>query len=206
MNSPIHRFGPIKFVTCVGFFVAILPAHPQESFSLQHSLLNPGTNAQAGPQQGYKVAADGNLAVVAAPFDDVAASDSGLVRVYDATTGALLHTLVNPRPAAGDSFGTAVAISGLGVVVGAANHAQDTETPDVGIAYVYDLGRISPTIPVLTLTIRRQPPTTILAELLRFLVPGLWWPQARRTQEPTILARYTFMIWLAALPRCLLLH
>jgi hypothetical protein len=68
------------------------------SFALLHSLFDPSTNAQAGAQQGYSVALDGNIAVAGAPSDDVGAYESGVVKVYDATTGALLHTLTNPSP------------------------------------------------------------------------------------------------------------
>ena len=47
--------------------------------------LYPGT-----PSQGWSVAIDGNIAVVGAPFDDVGGYSSGVVKVYNATTGGLL--------------------------------------------------------------------------------------------------------------------
>src|SRR5262245_56702629 len=52
------------------------------------------------------------------------------------TVGALLHTFHNPTPAAGDFFGTAVAVSGGRVLVGAPNN--DTGALNAGSAYLYD--------------------------------------------------------------------
>src|SRR5437867_7773574 len=63
-----------------------LPSQPV----LSHSFFNPATNAQAGAQQGYSVAMDGNLVVVGIPgvpgIDNVQAENSGAVKIYDATT------------------------------------------------------------------------------------------------------------------------
>jgi hypothetical protein len=138
---------------------------------LLHSLFDPGTSAQAGALQGYSVAVDGNIAVAGAPgvpvVDDRQAENSGVVKVYDATTGGLLHTLNNPSPAvpyseswvAGvdDKFGCSVAVSGTRVVVGAPYDNVETTFPgyfytDAGTAYVYDLASATPTVPVATLT------------------------------------------------------
>jgi hypothetical protein len=91
----------------------------------------------AGEQQGYSVAMDENIAVTGAP------AGSGCVKVYDATTGTLLHTLANPRAPEADNFGSAVGIFGARVVVGAP-YGQ-------GTAYVYDLSSGTPTVPVATL-------------------------------------------------------
>jgi len=117
------------------------PASAQRPFALLHSLFDPGTNAQAGAHQGYSVAIDGDIAVVGVPHDDVGGEDSGVAKVYDATTGALLHTLSNPNLGAGANFGSSVAISGTRVVVVAP-----------GSAYVYDLTGPVPTVPVATLS------------------------------------------------------
>src|SRR5206468_1027509 len=121
----------------------------QGPYALLHSLFNSGTSAQSGAQQGWSVAVDGNIAVVGAPFDDRGGSDSGVVKVYSATNGALLLTLANPSPASGDSFGYAVAISGTRVVVGAPY--DDTGAGDAGSAYVFDLAGATPAVPVATL-------------------------------------------------------
>ena len=57
--------------------------------------------------------------------------------------------LNNPAPAASDQFGSAVAISGPRVVVGAA--ADGTATIRSGRAYVYDLVGATPAVPVVLL-------------------------------------------------------
>src|SRR5438552_18445069 len=63
--------------------------------------------------------AGGNL-LVGARFDDTAASDAGAAYLLDAATGAVLPTLLEPLPAAGDRFGAAVAAAGSGSLVGGA--------------------------------------------------------------------------------------
>jgi hypothetical protein len=138
-------------------------AAPQP-FALLHSLFDPSTNAQAGALQGYSVAIDGDVAVVGAIFDSVGDSGSGVTKVYDATSGMLLHTLINPSPAIADNFGGSVAISGRRVVVGA--HWDNTGADDAGSAYVYDLAGATPTVPVATLT----NPSPAAADLFGFSV------------------------------------
>lgn len=112
------------------------------SFALLRSLFDPSTNARVGMEQGESVAVDGNIAVIGAPTDD----ESGVVKVYDATTGAVLHTLLNPTHPASDVFGRSVSISGTRLVVGAPEIGDDS-----GGVYVYDLASATPTVPVLTL-------------------------------------------------------
>jgi hypothetical protein len=82
------------------------------------------------------VAISGSTVVVGAPYDDTGATNAGTGYVFDATTGTLLSTLVNPTPAASDSFGSSVAIWDNAVVVGA--YADDTGETDAGAAYVFD--------------------------------------------------------------------
>jgi hypothetical protein len=86
--------------------------------TLLHTLL-PEVGPQEGAQFGRTVAADTSYQVVGAPFSDVGGmADIGQAFVYDAGTGALLHTLNKPAPAAGALFGYTVAVSGNIVVVG----------------------------------------------------------------------------------------
>lgn len=116
--------------------------------TLFYSLFDPGNGAQFNTQQGSSVAVDGNIAVAGAPADNVGGYPSGVVKVYDVTTGALLHTLTNPVPASDDYFGICVAVSGSLVVVGA--HGDDAGKSDAGSAYVFDISNGTPTLPVLT--------------------------------------------------------
>ncbi len=61
---------------------------------------------------GENIAVAGNLVVVAARLKDLAASNVGQVYVFNATTGALVHTLNHPAPASNVEFGSSVAING----------------------------------------------------------------------------------------------
>jgi len=124
-------------------------AQAQSASAPRLSLFNPGTNAQFGAAQGFAVAIDGPLAVVGAPNDDTGASDAGIAKVYDARTGALLHTLQALAPTEDHRFGIAVAISGQRVVVGAA-YETVLGVWRTGRAYAYDLTRPNPTVPVAT--------------------------------------------------------
>jgi hypothetical protein len=125
------------------------PSVVQAQDTLQHSIAAPPVGAQSSAQLGYSVATNGNLIVVGAPFDDLRGVDSGVVKVFDSSTGALLHVISNPSPAANDQFGYSVGISGTRVVVGA--RWDDTGATDTGSAYVYDLSSGTPTVPVATL-------------------------------------------------------
>src|SRR6185369_11982455 len=103
------------------------------------TLLRTFTNPTPGAndQFGSEIALFGNRALIAAPFDDAGATDSGAVYLYDTTTGALLRTFTNPTPAMSDTFGTSVALSGTRVLIGA--EQDDTSGFNEGIAYLYDL-------------------------------------------------------------------
>ena len=54
-----------------------------------------------------------------ASFNDTGGTNSGVAYLFDATTGALLQTFLNPTPEANDFFGISVSISGNNVLVGA---------------------------------------------------------------------------------------
>jgi hypothetical protein len=118
--------------------------------SLLHTLINPSPGASES--FGASVAISGTRVVVGTPYD-LDSAYAGTVYVYDlaglAPTAPVL-ILTNPSPAGGDSFGMSVGISGEHIVVGA--HWDDTGARDSGIAYVYDLSSIAPSLPALTLT------------------------------------------------------
>src|SRR5439155_508584 len=101
---------------------------------------------------GYSVAISGTRVVVGAYHDETGANDAGSAYVYDLsseTPTLPVMTLSNPSPAAYDYFGYSVAISGMRVVVGV--YYDETGAIDAGIAYVYDLGSTTPTVPLATL-------------------------------------------------------
>ncbi|MGV3658624.1 MAG: choice-of-anchor D domain-containing protein [Prosthecobacter sp.] len=117
---------------------------------LKQTIPAPPTGVQANARLGSAVATDGAYVVAGAPLDDQGGLDFGVVKVFSAITGALLHTLPNPSQHSFDRFGSAVAMSGTLVVVGAYDDA--TGGTSAGRAYVYDLASGTPTVPVHTLS------------------------------------------------------
>jgi hypothetical protein len=155
------------------FVIVIIagPAAAHEPFALMRSLFDPGTNAQTTARQGSSAAIDGNRVVIGVPFDQAGGSGAGSVKVYDATTGLLLYTLLNPYPSLGEFFGRSVAISGDRVVIGADWDKGGTNVAGsaVGGAYVYELAGPTPTVPVMALT-NPSPASTGVADVFGFSV------------------------------------
>src|SRR6059058_4898486 len=102
--------------------------------ALRHTLQAP--HPREGDLFGSAVAASDSTIVVGAPFDDTVAANAGAVHLFDAATGALLHTLLNPASDVDSRFGSAVAIAGGAVLIGAP--FDDTGAADAGIAYLFD--------------------------------------------------------------------
>lgn len=96
------------------------------------TLVNPAPGASVFFGQG--VALSGNTIIVGAPGDDTGADNSGQAYLFR-TDGSRYATLQNPSPAANDSFGRTVALSGIVAVVGAP--ADDAGATDSGQAYFF---------------------------------------------------------------------
>jgi hypothetical protein len=103
-------------------------------FQLAHALGNP--TAIEGDQFGYSVTFVGENALVGARWADLGGTDAGAAYLFDGKTGALIHTLQRPEPAAGDWFGNGVAAVGENLLVGALG--EDTDARDAGAAYLFD--------------------------------------------------------------------
>ena len=101
--------------------------------TLTQTFLNPTPNGN--DRFGGSVAISGNNVLVGALLDDAAGRDSGAAYLFDAVTGNLLQTFLNPTPASGDNFGNSVAIFGDNVLVGA--WLDDAGATDSGAAYLY---------------------------------------------------------------------
>ncbi len=82
------------------------------------------------------IAALGNNVLVGVPGDDTGAINAGAVYLFDGTTGALLHTFLNPTPAINDEFGSSIAAVGNNVLVGA--YLDNTGASNAGAAYLFD--------------------------------------------------------------------
>jgi hypothetical protein len=94
---------------------------------------------------GAAVAISGDLLAIGAPESDAGSSGAGRVRIHDLAStkpSLAIATLENPDPAAGDGFGSAVAMSGTRVAVGAAG--DDTGAVDAGSVYVYEVNSGTP--------------------------------------------------------------
>jgi hypothetical protein len=98
------------------------------------------------------VAISGTRVVVGALQDDAGVSNSGSVYVYDvggATPTVPVVTLNNPLPASNDLFGTSVAVDGNLLLAGVP--FDDTGATNAGSVYVYDLGSVTPAVPLMML-------------------------------------------------------
>jgi hypothetical protein len=107
------------------------------SWALEQKLV--ASDAVAGDAFGSAVSVSGDTIAVGAPFDGGAGPNSGAVYVYafDGVEWTLEQQLVAFDAAAGDAFGSAVAVSGDTIVVGA--RADNAPASDSGSAYVYHL-------------------------------------------------------------------
>ncbi len=104
--------------------------------ALLRTFLNP--TPAADDRFGISVASVGGKVLVGAYRDDTGATDAGAAYLFDADTGALLSTFLNPTPAAGDEFSLSVAAVAVNVLVGA--YRDDTGATDAGAAYLFDAG------------------------------------------------------------------
>jgi len=90
----------------------------------------------AGDLFGAAVALAGPRVVIGAPSAAGGGSEAGAAYVFDRASGNLLATIPNPTPDRGDQFGSAVAIAGENVLVGAP--FDDSAALDAGAAYLFD--------------------------------------------------------------------
>lgn len=101
---------------------------------------------------GHAVSISGTMVAIGAPGNDAGAANAGSVYLYDISLPAPQAPVAvfdNPHPAAGDSYGFAVALSDAGLVVGV--YQDDAADRDAGCAYVYSVGDLPSTQPWLTL-------------------------------------------------------
>jgi hypothetical protein len=105
------------------------------------TFLNP--TPASGDNFGFDVALSGNRALISTINDDTANLNAGAAYLYDTTTGALLHTFLNPTPELNntfgnnDNFGFSVALSSTRIAIGAPN--ENVNGFHNGAVYLYDL-------------------------------------------------------------------
>lgn len=108
-----------------------------------HTLNNPNNfGTGVSDNFGWAVDIDGDRAIVSTPEeDDAGGNGSGVAYIFNVTTGALLHTLVNPNAfntSASDQFGYDCAISGDRCIVGA--RLEDASgLSSQGKAYIFNV-------------------------------------------------------------------
>ncbi len=118
------------------------------SGTLLHTLDNPNaqTNTTHYDEFGVSVAIDGSYCIIGAKSEDVGTTgsnfwNSGSAYIFNVSTGALVHTLVNPNAydtSYFDEFGCAVDIDGNYAIVGAQGEDSASEN-NVGKAYIFNV-------------------------------------------------------------------
>lgn len=112
--------------------------------ALVHTLSNPNYFSTAGDDYfGFKVSISNNLALVGAPYedDDSGGTNSGIVYVFDVSTGTFLFAINNPffgLSGNNDVFGRVMDISGEYCVVGVRNQSDGSGSGS-GRAYVFTI-------------------------------------------------------------------
>lgn len=81
---------------------------------------------------------DGTVVAVAAPSRDQSATDSGVVYILNASTGAAIVTIPNPEPGNYDFFGTYVSLSYNGLRVAVNSYEDDTGASNAGSVFVFN--------------------------------------------------------------------
>jgi hypothetical protein len=153
------------------FSLIAVPCHAQAPDTLKESISAPYFGMQPAGESGHSVAIDANYIVVSAY------NVRGAVKVFERSTGNLLHLIMYPD----SSFGYDVAVAGDLVVVTATR-----------LVYVYDLSSPAPTVPTLTLTLPASEVAMSVAISGKRLVVGSPASYAFTQHGPTWGAAYVY--------------
>ncbi len=104
--------------------------------NLLYTLNNP--NPSPYDYFGYSMDMNNNYLAVAAPYYNDSATDSGIVYIYDVSTGNLLNTIYNPHIEDNDYFGKTLAISDDYVAISSYNDMDGTLT-DEGQVEIFNI-------------------------------------------------------------------
>jgi hypothetical protein len=138
-----YRFALLIVQISVGFGCI---GYSQVNAVLQRDFVPSVLVPQSGQREGTAVAVNEKYAVTTAPFTDAIASDEGMVKVYDSSTGALRLTISNPNQTEGiknGTFGAVLALSGNYLAVAESGIADVTP----GTIYIFDLAAEAPGAP-----------------------------------------------------------
>lgn len=111
-------------------------------------LINPNTKQvvatyhsptpSSGDRFGIRVlSVDEDYVLISADLDDAPTSDSGVVHLFEGTSGDFVRTIQNPTPSSGDRFGLYAATLGDRVLVGALH--DNNPSNDSGAAHLFDV-------------------------------------------------------------------
>jgi hypothetical protein len=102
---------------------SFLNPNPDKDFAFGHDFF------------GWRVAGMGSNVLVAAREEDIGTLDAGVVYVFDAATGGLVQTILNPTPDIQERFGTAIAVVGNNIAISAFDSAGAFQA---GAVYLFD--------------------------------------------------------------------
>jgi hypothetical protein len=96
---------------------------------------------QSGANFGRSLSANATQLLVGAPGRNIGGTmNAGGAYLFDADTGALQHTFLNPEPHEFASFGESVALVGSYAVIGTPSYSPSGRPPGfVGAAFVFDV-------------------------------------------------------------------
>ncbi|RCJ24923.1 hypothetical protein A6S26_17100 [Nostoc sp. ATCC 43529] len=97
----------------------------------------PSPTPNDGDSFGFPVEASKDRVLIGSSRADTEIANSGIVYLYDASSGELLQKFENPTPDSGDAFSASVAIDGNNVVIGAV-FDDDAGATNSGAAYLFD--------------------------------------------------------------------
>jgi WD40 repeat protein len=154
------------------------PAMAQVPDALQYTIQAPPPDLQTFGALGSNVAIGGGLVAASVPGDDTGWDGAGVVKIFDASSGALTLIIPNPSPRSDskdDGFGGSIAMSGAWLAVGV--RLEDTPTINAGRVYVYNLAGPTPAVPVWTLNaptplLNDYYGTDVALEGMRLIVSG----------------------------------
>ncbi len=86
---------------------------------------------------GSAIATYGDQVLISAHRDDFAATDSGIIYLFDVDTAQVVRTFANPYPDAEDRVGYTIATVGRHLIMGVPN--DDIQGQDVGVVHVFDI-------------------------------------------------------------------
>jgi hypothetical protein len=85
------------------------------------------------------VTVDGALTACGAPQDNLGGDTSGVVRVYNSVSGALLYVIQDPAPFPGSRFGSSLALTGE-------KFTREVFQPMLRLGHAHESARLDPQV------------------------------------------------------------